>query len=99
MRGQRGVVGFCGRIYGEVGVLGRFGLVGHREVLWLGSNGGGESERGPGWCLGREGSEREVRRAAARCFLIVVQDWHGSLPPSKHYKTKERGYCYSNFRF
>jgi hypothetical protein len=27
------------------GVLGRFGLVGHGEVPWLGSKGGGESER------------------------------------------------------
>jgi hypothetical protein len=40
--------------------------------------------------------EREVRRAAARFFLFVAQDWHGSLPPpSKHYKTKGREYCYS----
>jgi hypothetical protein len=43
--------------------------------------------------------EREVRRAAARFFLFVAQDWHGSLPPpSKHYKTKGRRYCYSRIQ-
>jgi hypothetical protein len=43
--------------------------------------------------------EREVRRVAARFFLFVAQDWHRSLPPpSKHYKTKGRGYCYIRIR-
>jgi hypothetical protein len=39
--------GWCGlHAYnrGECGLC-RFGLVGHEEVLWLGSKGGGESER------------------------------------------------------
>jgi hypothetical protein len=43
--------------------------------------------------------EREVRRAAAWFFLIDAHDSHGSFPPSsKHYRTKGRDGCYSEFR-
>jgi hypothetical protein len=61
--------------------------------LLVGQGGRWSGGRGPGRCLGLEGSEREreVRRAAAWFFLIDAQDSHGSFPPSsKHYKTKGR---------
>jgi hypothetical protein len=38
-------------------VLGRFRIVGYREVLWLGTKGSGESERGPGGALMEKGDE------------------------------------------
>jgi hypothetical protein len=70
-------------------VCGMWGSLGR---IWLGERDGGECERGPGGVL----LDQKLGCEAAALYLI---DMHlgdiDPMSPSKHYRTKDRGGCYS----